>query len=75
MSLTMEVFLISAVVFVLAVLGMSVGMIFGRRSLRGHCGGGGCGLCDDTTPHDCRHPEAREGAHAAGCRTPGDRLR
>jgi hypothetical protein len=69
----MEVFLASAVVFALAVLGMSLGAIFGRRSLKGHCGGGGgCGLCDDETPHECRHPETSQCEHAHSVNTPGD---
>ena len=61
----MEVFLASAVVFALAVLGMSVGTIFGRRPLKGHCGGqGGCGHCGKNPKHECRHPHTRGCEHA-----------
>ena len=35
----MEIFLISFVVLVLAVSGMAVGVLFGRESIRGSCGG------------------------------------
>ncbi|NQT16695.1 MAG: hypothetical protein HQ582_28315 [Planctomycetes bacterium] len=53
----MEVFLLSIVIFLLAVLGMSVGTIFGRRELKTSCRGGGCGECDHSVPHECLHPE------------------
>jgi hypothetical protein len=56
----MEVFLASAVIFVLAVLGMSIGTIFGR-SLKGSCRGS-CGYCDHTVPHECVYGECPESA-------------
>ena len=57
-----EVFLASAVVFLLAVLGMSLGTILGRRPLRTSCRDGGCGQCDHSVPHECRHPDGSEGS-------------
>jgi hypothetical protein len=59
----MEVFLASAVVFVLAVLGMAVGAIFGR-TFRGSCRGG-CGYCDHTVPHDCVYGECPKSAETS----------
>lgn len=47
----MEVFLASVVIFLLAMLGMSVGTIFGDRPLKGSCRGT-CGHCGHTPPHD-----------------------
>jgi len=41
----MEVIVGSAVVFAIVVLAMSVGQIFGGRSLRGSCGGVANGDC------------------------------
>ena len=43
----MTAFLISLVVFALALLAMSVGVMFGREPIRGSCGGvmGRCALC------------------------------
>jgi hypothetical protein len=35
----MKLFVISALVFGIALLGMSVGVIFGNRRIRGSCGG------------------------------------
>jgi len=46
-----EVFLASVVIFLLAMLGMSVGTIFGDRPLKGSCRGT-CGHCGHTPPHD-----------------------
>lgn len=47
----MEVFLASVVIFVLAVLGMSLGTLLGGRSFQGSCRGA-CGRCGHTPPHD-----------------------
>ncbi|OHB80561.1 MAG: hypothetical protein A2V98_11275 [Planctomycetes bacterium RBG_16_64_12] len=52
----MEVVLASVVIFLLAVLGMSVGTIFGGRPFRGSCRGP-CGACDHSVPHECRYPQ------------------
>ena len=57
----MEVFLASAVVFVLAMLGMSIGTIFGNRPLKGSCGDT-CGHCGHTPQHGCQDGQ---GAHHA----------
>lgn len=35
----MKLFLISAIVFALAILGMAIGVIISNRRLRGSCGG------------------------------------
>lgn len=35
----MEIFLISFVVLAIAILGMAVGVLFGRKSIKGSCGG------------------------------------
>jgi hypothetical protein len=51
--------LISALVFGLAVFGMSIGAIFGRSRLRGSCGGLGGHKATDGQPHrcECMHPD------------------
>ena len=43
----MTAFLISILAVALALLAMSVGVLFGREPIRGSCGGvmGRCGLC------------------------------
>lgn len=43
----MEIVLISLVVFSLVLLGMSVGVIFSNRELKGSCGGLGSVMGDD----------------------------
>jgi hypothetical protein len=59
-----EVFLASAVIFALAVLGLSLRTIFGRGPLKGQCGAeGGCGHCHDEPKQECSHPEARGCEH------------
>ena len=35
----MEIFIFSFVVIALAVIGMAIGVLFGRRSIKGSCGG------------------------------------
>jgi len=69
-----EVFLASVVIFLLAVLGMSIGTIFGGRPFKGSCRGT-CGHCGHTPPHDgCR--DGRNPQHACGrehdAKTSGD---
>jgi hypothetical protein len=44
----MKIFLISFFIFCLFLAAMAVGVIFGRRCLRGSCGGvGNCEACSD----------------------------
>ncbi len=46
----MTVLAISVLVFVVALLAMSVGVLFGREPIRGSCGGvvGRCAVCSRT---------------------------
>lgn len=69
-----RVYAIAAGVFVLAVIGMSVGVIFSNRRLRGSCGGlasmegeANCSLCQacDVKPPECTLAPAEESADAA----------
>jgi hypothetical protein len=62
----MTVFILSFVVFALAVSGLSIGLLAGRGGIRGTCGGlnqaDGCGLCGrgaSEGPRECpkRHHE------------------
>ena len=54
----MEIFLITSIIFILSVVGMSVGAIFMNRPLKGSCGGLGsmkdlsCLFC--TKRYDCK---------------------
>lgn len=47
----MLLYLLSFIVFVLVLTGLSIGLLAGRRGIRGTCGGlnnpdeGGCGAC------------------------------
>ncbi len=62
----MEVFLASIVVFALAVLGLSLGPIFGRRPFKGQCGSErGCGHCREEPKQQCQRPQTqgREQGH------------
>lgn len=52
----MKVFLASAVIFGLAVLGMAVGTIFGKRGFRGSCRGT-CERCDEGATKQCKRSE------------------
>ena len=56
----MTTLLISALVFGLAVLAMSVGVLMGREPIRGSCGGvmGRCALCSGS----CEKKRARAAA-------------
>jgi hypothetical protein len=61
----MELFALSFLVIVIAMLGMSVGTICGRRPIRGTCGGVGgavesrrCPLCAGSPEQDAAAPGA-----------------
>ncbi len=47
----MEIFLISFFVMVIALLGMGIGLLFGRQGIKGSCGGLNqveeCGICTE----------------------------
>lgn len=73
------VFFAAAGVFILAVLGLSVGALLGRRPLRGSCGGLStlhgktrvgeelsCEFCDLEDPNDCPRVKAAREAEADG---------
>ena len=55
----MTLYLASLLIFLLAMLGMAVGMIAGRSSIKGNCGGlqgikglgGACSGCDKPCPN------------------------
>ena len=43
----MKIFIITLCAFILVMFIMAVGVIFGKRQIKGSCGGlGGCDLCD-----------------------------
>lgn len=65
----METVLLSIVGFALVLLALGIGVLFGRRPLRGSCGGvGGHCACGATSTDDCHqgssavHFEAARGA-------------
>lgn len=59
----MSVFLITFAVMVLAVLGMSIGVITGRRELKGSCGGlNNGGDCPCARQDACEKSEAPQGS-------------
>jgi hypothetical protein len=76
----MKLFLISLVVISLAMVGMAVGVLFGRRSLKGSCGGRKCEIYADGSEHKstdrkghgCRSEIRQTGAssHDGGCHEP-----
>ncbi len=51
---TMQFFLSALVAFALALIGMAIGVLFGKSCLRGTCGGSGAHL-DGATPGGCEH--------------------
>jgi thiamine biosynthesis lipoprotein len=57
MSLAL-VFLLTLAVFSLAVAAMAVGVIFGRRAIRGSCGGLGNGTGEEGACSLCTNPDA-----------------
>lgn len=58
----MAIFLITFLVMVLVVLGMSIGVMTGRRELKGSCGGLGNadGACPCGAPQKCENKMAGE---------------
>ena len=61
----MEVFLATLVVFVLALLAMSVGLLTGRVRIRGSCGGV-AGQCDSSGEPTCQLCRWKPGATGSG---------
>ena len=55
----MEIFLAALVIFVLAMLGMAIGVIFGKPCIRGSCGGLSA-LRDRSGRSYCEHCPSRE---------------
>jgi hypothetical protein len=50
----MDVFLLTVLIFGLAMAGMAVGVIFSNRTLKGSCGGTGLDCsCDDEARRQC----------------------
>ena len=59
MSALLITLLLSFIVILLVITGMSVGVLNGRRAISGSCGGlsgGGCELCSG----NCRNKRAKE---------------
>ena len=59
MSALLTTLLLSFIVILLVITGMSVGVLNGRRAISGSCGGlsgGGCELCSG----NCRDKRAKE---------------
>ena len=59
MNTTLITFLLSFVLILLVIVGMSVGVLNGRRAISGSCGGlnsGGCELCSG----NCRKRQGGE---------------
>jgi hypothetical protein len=62
----METVLLSIVGFALVLLAMGIGVLFGRRPLRGSCGGvGGQCDCGATSTDDCRQESSSANFEAA----------
>ncbi len=56
-------FLITFIVFGIVLLAMAVGVIFGRRCIRGSCGGvGSCACLDESRGENEKDPLATEDA-------------
>jgi len=60
----MKIFIITLCAFILVMLVMAVGVIFGKHRIKGSCGGlGGCELCDsgddqkNDDPPACKEPK------------------
>ncbi len=59
MSALVTTLLLSFIVILLVITGMSIGVLNGRRAISGSCGGlnnGGCELCSG----NCRNKRAKE---------------
>ncbi len=59
MSVLITTLLLSFIVILLVITGMSIGVLNGRRAISGSCGGlnnGGCELCSG----NCRNKRAKE---------------
>ena len=57
MTATITTLLLSFIIILLVITGMSIGVINGRRAIKGSCGGlngGGCELCSG----NCRRKDA-----------------
>ena len=54
------VWLLTFLLFLLAVLGLAVGVLMGREPLRGSCGGSGCGVCGSSCKKSYRSGRAAE---------------
>lgn len=58
----MALFFITLVVFALVLLMMAIGVLLGRRSIQGSCGGAdGCDLCFFKDSSQCPHKDSCEG--------------
>jgi len=60
MSLAITTLLLSFVVILLVIAGMSVGVMNGRRAISGSCGGlnnGGCELCSGNCRKETDNPD------------------
>lgn len=64
----MQIFLLTVVILLLLMVGMSVGVIMGRKPLKGSCGGVGaalgekdyiCDLCGDD-PNKCEEEQQKQ---------------
>ena len=67
MTLTIATLLLSFLVILLVITGMSVGVLNGRRAISGSCGGlngGGCELCSG----NCKKKRQQAASNAAGKR-------
>lgn len=60
MTLAISTLLLSFVVILLVIAGMSIGVLNGRRAISGSCGGlngGRCELCSSTCQNKRKSPE------------------
>lgn len=62
----MEIFLVSFIVMVIAISGMAIGVLFGRRPIQGSCGGLNkingleCGCSNPCEKRRARYPASSE---------------
>ena len=75
----MELFLISFVVLLLALLGMGIGVLFGRNPIKGSCGGLnrliGLGLQCDVCTEPCDEHKNLASSPSIGCSESSPTLR